>query len=181
MADDVEHPSTLQNENPQIVSDAFSTATQILQQYGWFIVLGCLFLLYIRSKIKPAYTQMKRRAEESRDKKLDPDVAQSRLEAMERARQKLQEEHDARASLYKEKQLVKEEEKRQTKIEEWENLQQGKAYRSKIKPREENTEIPKGVKPKPKLRDTDYNPLMGGGGGGGSFRPSRRAGGGGGG
>ncbi|XP_060081458.1 selenoprotein S-like [Ylistrum balloti] len=181
MGDDVEHPPNLQNENPQIVSDVFTTVTQILQQYGWFIVFGCLVLLYIRSKVKPAYSQMKKRAEESRDKKIDPDVAQSRMEAMERARQRLQEEHDAKASHYAEKQLLKEEEKRQTRIEEWDNLQQGKAYRSKIKPREENSETTKGLKPKPRLRDTGYNPLMGGGGGGGSFRPSRRAGGGGGG
>lgn len=159
----------------------YSRVTGVLQQYGWFIVLGCLILLYIRSKLKPAYNQMKRKAEESRDKKIDPEVAQSRLEAMERARQRLQEQHDAKASQYMEKQLQKEEEKRQTKIEEWENLQQGKAYRSKIKPREENAETPKGLKPKPKLRDSDYNPLMGGGGGGASYRPSRRTGGGGGG
>ncbi|OWF43627.1 Selenoprotein S [Mizuhopecten yessoensis] len=134
MADEDVHPPNLQNENPQIVSDVFGTVTGILQQYGWFIVLACLVLLYIRSKIKPAYNQMKKRAVESRDKKIDPDVAQSRLEAMERARQRLQEEHDTKASRFMEQQVIKEEEKRKTKIEEWENLQQGKAYRSKVKP-----------------------------------------------
>lgn len=128
----------------------------------------------------------------------DPDTTQRRLEAMERARMKLQEEHDAKAAMYAEQQkqvsiyvwpnscrqkcklcliavllnthqtggrgiynivyillmgkaavwiavvilwvlrflmlCQKEEERRKQKIEEWENLQDGKGYRSKVKP-----------------------------------------------
>ncbi|XP_022324853.1 selenoprotein S-like [Crassostrea virginica] len=166
------------NEDPAFVNDIFQSVVGFLQQYGWFILLGVLVLLYIKSKLEPKIRKMKAKAEDiSYQKKYDPDTAQRRLEAMERARIRLQEEHDAKAAVYAEQQKQREEEKRKQKIEEWENLQEGKAYRSKVKVKDEPSENSSGkAKPKPKLRQTDYNPLMGGGGAG--YRPARRTGGG---
>uniref|UniRef100_K1QSC8 Selenoprotein S n=1 Tax=Magallana gigas TaxID=29159 RepID=K1QSC8_MAGGI len=93
----------------------------------------------------------------------DPDTTQRRLEAMERARMKLQEEHDAKAAMYAEQQKQKEEEKRKQKIEEWENLQDGKGYRSKVKPpyRKRFEEEPLLLAPPTSSRGTDTYPCAG--------------------
>lgn len=166
------------NEDPEFVTGIFNTGVGFLQQYGWFLLLGVLVLLYIKSKLDPKIRQMKTKAEDvSYQKKFDPDTAQRRLEAMERARMRLQEEHDAKAAVYAEQQKQREEEKRKQKIEEWDSFQEGKGYRSKYKPKDESPESSqRNMKPKPKLRQSDYNPLMGGGGAG--YRPARRSGGG---
>lgn len=165
------------SKNTAFLSVLFDSGVEYLQQYGWFILLGVLILLYIKTKLDPKIRKLKSKAEDiSYQKKFDPDTTQRRLEAMERARKKLQEEHDAKAAMYAEQQKQKEEEKRKQKIEEWENLQDGKGYRSKVKPKDESSESPGKLKPKPKLRQNDYNPLMGGGGPG--YRPARRTGGG---
>ncbi|XP_048772875.1 selenoprotein S-like [Ostrea edulis] len=166
------------NEDPEFVTGLFSTGLGILQQYGWFVLLGILILIYIKSKLNPKIREMKSKAEDiSYQKKYDPDTAQKRLESMERARMRLQEEHDAKAAMFAEQQRQREEEKRKQKIEEWDSLQEGKGYRSKVKPKDDSSETSQNkLKPKPKLRQSDYNPLMGGGGTG--YRPARRTGGG---
>ena len=166
------------NENPEFVTQTFSSVIAFLQQYGWFVLFGIVVLLYIKSKLDPHVRKIKKKAADViEQKKYDPDIAQSRLEQMERSRIRLQEQHDAEAARFAEKQRIKEEEKRKAKIEDWENHQQGKGYRSKIKPKEE-AEPKKPLKPKAKLRENDYNPLMGNYSGA-SFRPPRRSGGGG--
>lgn len=167
------------NTNPEFVTQTFSSVIVFLQQYGWFVLFGIVVLLYIKSKLDPHFRKFKRQAEDViEQKKYDPDTAQRRLEQMERARMKLQEQHDAEAAKYAEKQRIKEEEKRKQKIEDWENHQKGGGYRSKTKPKEEQ-EVSKPLKPKARLRNNDYNPLMGDSSS--SYRPPRRSGGGGGG
>ncbi|VDI25586.1 selenoprotein S [Mytilus galloprovincialis] len=166
------------NQNPQFVTETFSFVIEFLQQYGWFVLFGFVVLIYIKVKLDPHIRRVKKKAEDViEQKKFDPDVAQRRMEQMERSRQRLQEQHDAEAARYAEKQRIKEEEKRKLKIEDWENHQQGKGYRSKVKPKEEQ-DINKPLKAKPRLRTNDYNPLMGDMGGA-SYRPPRRSGGGG--
>ncbi|XP_030597233.1 selenoprotein S-like [Archocentrus centrarchus] len=96
---------------------------------------------------------------------------------MEAARRKMQEEHDAKVAIFKEKQRLQEEEKRRQKTEMGESMEQGKSYKGAAKPTEEACSSQTVLKPKTdkkRLRSTDYNPLTGHGGGSCSWRPGRR-------
>lgn len=173
------HPETLENQTPELISSIFSNGLVILEQYGWFIILGILLLLYIVHKLKPTINQLKQKAEHVREaKKFDPDTAHQRLEKMEAARRRLQEEYDAKAAKFAEQQKIKDEEKRQQKIQDYEDKLAGKSGRSKFKKEEEMPTTINKSKGKPRLRQTDFNPLMGGGGSSGYRPPQRRGGGG---
>ncbi|XP_046337486.2 selenoprotein S-like [Haliotis rufescens] len=176
-------PEVLRNEYPALVTTVFSTGVELIQSYGWFLLAAVLLLLYLRNKFQATWDKMQKSREEESYKKYDVGATQSRLEAMERSRQRMQEQLDAQAEEYTEKQRKKEEEKRKQKIEDWDRHLEGKGYRSKYKPNEDGEEasghLPK-PKPKKPLRQSDYNPLMGGASSG-TFRPARRGGAGGGG
>lgn len=178
--DENPHPEKLVNQTPEFISSIFSNGLVILEQYGWLIVIGLLLLLYIVHKLKPTFNQLKQKAEDVRDaKKYDPDTAHQRLEKMEAARRRLQEEYDLKAAKFAEQQKIKEEEKRQQKIQDYEDRLAGKSGRSKFKTKEE--EVPTTInkpKGKPRLRQSEFNPLMGGGGSSGYRPPQRRGGGG---
>ncbi|XP_076457760.1 selenoprotein S-like [Babylonia areolata] len=170
-----EEPDILQNETPESLTGAVSAGFAFLQQYGWFLLLGVVVVLYLKSRfLQPRLDSWQQQREDASYKKMDEGKAQSQLEAMERARQRMQEQLDRQAAEYKLKQKEKEEKARQEKIADWERHQEGKGYRSKIRAKEEE-EGPSQPKPKPKkpLRSDDYNPLMGTSGGA-SFRPPRR-------
>ncbi|XP_010785662.1 selenoprotein S [Notothenia coriiceps] len=64
----------------------------------------------------------------------DAALVARRQEAMEAARMKMQEELDAKASIFREKQKQQEEEKRRQKIKIWDSMQQGKSYRGTATP-----------------------------------------------
>lgn len=178
--DPVETQRILLNENP--FSTYFHAGVEFIQGYGWFILLGVIVCLYIKSKLAPSIEKFKQQAEDARAARdYDPTKAQQKLEAMEAARRRMQEQFDAQAARHAEKQKIKEEEKRKEKIEDWEGHLEGKGYRSKYKVKEDKEETKK-VLPKSKpLRQSDYNPLTGDSGGACSWRPARRGGGGGGG
>ncbi|KAL5019476.1 hypothetical protein ScPMuIL_002368 [Solemya velum] len=182
-----EQPTVLQNENPEFLSSGYGIVLGFLRQYGWFILLGVLVLLYIKSKLAPRIQKMRQNREQnySESKKYDPDVAHKRLESMENARRRLQEQYDAQAAKFAEEQKKKEEIKRQEQIEDWERHQEGRGYRSKYKPKEETSQEflkqQKKKKSSKPLKPSDYNPLTGESSGGMCFRPPRRGGGGGGG
>ncbi|KAK6172445.1 hypothetical protein SNE40_016093 [Patella caerulea] len=174
-----------ENETPEVVVNIFSSLLEIIQGYGWFILIAVVVAMYLKQKLNPTLERMaKQKEERSEYKKYDSDTAQKRLEAMEKARQKLQSQFDEQASKFAEEQKTKEEAKRQAKIEDWDRHQEGKGYRSKFKPEESTSSSsgPSTLKPKNKkpLRPSDYNPLMGGGGDSCSYRPTRRGGAGGG-
>lgn len=174
------------NEDPPfIMQNLYTPAVVFLSQYGWYCVFGLIVLAFLLSKIQPTISQwLKKREEEEQLAfyKKNPDLAFQRQEAMERARRKLQEQHDSAAQIHAEKQKQLEEEKRQRKIEDWENHLQGKSYKSKVyKPSEEAKSSTSQSKPKKDggkkpFRRSDYNPLMGDFSGGSSFRPARRGG-----
>lgn len=175
----VEAQRVLVNENP--FSSYIQFGVEFLQQYGWFLLLGVIICLYLKSKLAPTVEKYKRQAEDARAARdYNPSKAQEKLEAMEASRRKMQEKFDAEAARYAEKQKVKEEEKRNEKIKDWEGHLEGKGYRSKYKAKEDTEEKKPLPKSKP-LRQSDYNPLMGDPGGSSSWRPPRRGGGGGGG
>lgn len=173
------------NENP--LSGYFQWGLEFIQGYGWFLVLGVIVFLYFKSKLSPTIEKYRQQAEDARAKRnYDPGRAQEKLEAMEAARRRMQEQFDSQAARYAEQQKIKEEEKRQQKIEDWDGHLEGKGYRSKYKVKEDKTEekkpLPKSKLPKSKpLRQSDYNPLTGDSGASCSWRPASRGGGGGGG
>ena len=96
-------------------------------------------------------------------------------------RQRQQEQINAAAAKYAEEQKLKNEQKTAERLEEWERFKEGGAYRSKLtnrtQPNNDNSGDSPQQKPtdkKPKLRQTDYNPLTGSSGPTCSCRPSRR-------
>lgn len=163
--------------NPDLTSVS-QTAGEILSQYGWYMLIVTVLVYLLVQYLS------KRRSSQSNNGAA-PEVLQDavlvarRQEAMEAARLRMQEELNAKADLFKEKQRQQEEEKRKQKIEMWESMQQGKSYKGTTKLPQNTEEAssstavlkPKGKKP---LRSADYNPLSGGGGGTCSFRPGRR-------
>lgn len=178
-ADPGETQRILMNENP--FSSYFQTGVEFVQLYGWFILLGVIVCMYIKSKLSPTVEKFKKQAEDARAARdYDPLKAQEKMEAMEASRRRMQEKLDAQAARYAELQKIKEEEKRKEKIEDWEGHLEGKGYRSKYKVKEEEEKKKPLPKSKP-LRQSDYNPLTGNSGDSCSWRPARRGGGGGGG
>merc|ERR1719193_2337108 len=117
--------------------------------------------------------------EEVNKKKKDPDAYRSKMEAMEQARVKLQEQYDKSAQEWMKKKAEQEEKKQQQEIKDWEKHQQGKSYNSKIGARQtvdkEREQLEQQAKIKGKKGfKPDYNPLTGMGSGGSSYRPARR-------
>jgi len=169
-----------ENKDPEIVGSVTNTTTYILSNYGW-IILGCVLLLfYIKSLLEPKLKKMKEKKEEMDYLNVDPETARKRLEARELALNRLQEYHAAKVDKFSEEQQLKEEKKRQEKIEEWEKHQRGGGYHSKSRISGESSnqnDETKKDKRKNVYRTENYNPLMGGGGAG--YRPPARRGGGG--
>ncbi|KAK7176748.1 hypothetical protein R3I93_000860 [Phoxinus phoxinus] len=160
-----------------------SSVTSILSEYGWYLVFLCMgvFLLiqHLR-KNRPRDNQSSSASVVSQD----PGSVVQRQEALEASRRKMQEEQDARAAEFKEKQQRLEEEKRRQKIEMWDSMKEGKSYKGNAKFAQQNTEeatSSSSLRPrtdKKPLRNSGYSPLSGDGGGGGGgtcgWRPGRR-------
>lgn len=151
---------------------------ELLSEYGWLLLFGTvLVVLLIQNLSKRRSRQSKR--DSPPPEQQDADLVARRQEAMEASRMKMQEELNAKAALFKEKQKLQEEEKRKQKIEQWDSMQQGKSSRGvKLsQSTEEASSSSTGLKPKTDkrpLRSGDYNPLSGQGGGTCSWRPGRR-------
>jgi len=152
----------------------------------WALLILAFLTFKLWSKLKATllaplydryYDWQDRRAEqqEAERYKKNPDEYRIRLEAMERARNRMQELHDQKADEWARKQLEIEEKKRQQDIEDWENHQQGKGYKNKAhtgEDREREALVQQArIKNKKGFRP-EGNPLMGLGGSSG-YRPSR--------
>ncbi|RUS83922.1 hypothetical protein EGW08_008336, partial [Elysia chlorotica] len=122
------------NEDPAFVGVVTDAVLGTLQQYGWFILIGIAILAYLYNRFRPQLDQWQEKRETDSYKKMDAGVVHSRMEAMERARERMQAQLDEQAKAFAEKQRQKEEEKRQARLEDWDRHQQGKGYRSKVKP-----------------------------------------------
>ncbi|BFZ14155.1 hypothetical protein BsWGS_17194 [Bradybaena similaris] len=163
-----------QNRDPAIFGAVYDTVTGVLELYGWTILIVVVAVVYISSKVKPWLYGRSQQSVTSSYKKMDSGVIQDRLEAMERARLRMQAQHDEEARKFAERQREKEDEKRRQRLEEWEKQRHGysKVKRApeqlpKPKPATAKSEHKKPLKP-------EYNPLMGGGSSGACYRPSRR-------
>ncbi|KAK7176749.1 hypothetical protein R3I93_000860 [Phoxinus phoxinus] len=159
-----------------------SSVTSILSEYGWYLVFLCMgvFLLiqHLR-KNRPRDNQSSSASVVSQD----PGSVVQRQEALEASRRKMQEEQDARAAEFKEKQQRLEEEKRRQKIEMWDSMKEGKSYKGNAKFAQNTEEATSSSSLRPRtdkkpLRNSGYSPLSGDGGGGGGgtcgWRPGRR-------
>ncbi|KAL1423118.1 hypothetical protein MTO96_021498 [Rhipicephalus appendiculatus] len=163
----------------------FGIVLNFISTNGWFITFGLigLYMLYKKlgsylptmSGVSPPTQQAYAPAE--------TDEFVKRQEALERARQRMQEKQNALAEKQKEKMAQLEEQKRQEKIKNWEQLQQGLGLGSKLRATSSNESSaePNSLSRRPRrsedssdrLRNSDYNPLTGSSGGS-SYRPDRR-------
>ncbi|XP_068457661.1 selenoprotein S [Clinocottus analis] len=180
---DVNEDSPFQVEKPPLTNQDLSSlsllAGELLSQYGWFLLLGAVGVYLLMQHLS------RRRGSQSasssaQEPPQDAALVAKRQEGMEAARMKMQEELDAKAEVFREKQRQQEEEKRRQKIEIWDSMQQGRSYKGNAKPSQGSEEAgssttssrPKTDK-KP-LRSADYNPLTGQGGSSCAWRPGRR-------
>jgi len=166
------------NQNPEVLTKNYDLVTGFLSTYGWIVLISAAVLYYLwKNRIQPAMSKLHASSQLSAHKKYDSSEIERRQMAMDAHRKRLQDEHDRKAAEHAVKQAELEERKRQEKLEDWDRHQAGLGYRSKVKKAE--TEQPATVIPKNKkrLRDADYNPLMGGetsGGDSSGWRPARR-------
>lgn len=179
---EMEEDGKILNPKPVVESEGLQFLQQIVgfvfSDYGWYIMFGSIALYFLIQKLCQV-KGVKRKVSVSTE---DPSVVVRRQEALEAARRRMQEELDAKAELYKDKQKQIEEEKRKQKIEMWESMQEGKSYKGKLKLNQdagESSAADLAARTKPKsdkkpLRGSDYNPLSGSGGGSCSWRPGRR-------
>ncbi|XP_069841494.1 selenoprotein S [Dendropsophus ebraccatus] len=159
------------------------TVGTALSSYGWFILLGCILLYIVKQRFSDNISSLLTSAPRSTE---DPGDVVRRQEAVAAARMRMQEELNAQAERFKEKQRQLEEEKRRQKIESWESMKEGKSYRVATRVSEPQEPSPStsasstsSAAPKPKpdrksLRGEGYNPLTGDGGGACAWRPGRR-------
>ncbi|KAM5171202.1 selenoprotein S [Mantella aurantiaca] len=156
------------------------TVGTALSTYGWFILLGCILLYLLKQKFSSNLSSL---LTTTQTPAADPDEVVRRQEAVTAARLKMQEELDAQAERYKEKQRQLEEEKRRQKIESWESMKEGKSYKVAARPSQpqepsaSTSTSSSAPKPKPDrkpLRSGGYNPLTGDGGNTCAWRPGRR-------
>lgn len=158
------------------------TVGALLSSYGWYILLACVAIYLIVQKISP-YLRMRPSSQQGTiGAAVEPDMVVRRQEALLASRLRMQEELNAQAERYKEKQRQLEEQKRRQKIEMWESMQEGKSYKGNLKLSQQEAEsgastssaVPKSKPNKKPLRGGGYNPLSGEGGGTCSWRPGRR-------
>ncbi|XP_076143495.1 selenoprotein S-like isoform X1 [Alosa pseudoharengus] len=174
---DIRSTSALKNQDLNFLQ---LNVAVILADYGWYLLCLCIgvyVVLQHLQKKRPRQDQSATPGEVPGPK--DPVSVVRRQEAMEAARKKMQEELDAKAALFLERQQELEEEKRQQKIEKWESMKEGKSFKGNSRVTQNSDEAGSSTVLKPKsdkksLRSTGYNPLSGAGGGSCAWRPGRR-------
>ncbi|XP_056881061.1 selenoprotein S [Takifugu flavidus] len=153
-------------------TDLGSIVGELLSQFGWYLLLLCIVVYLLVQQLS-----RRRSSQEDPGSHRDAVLVARNQEAMEASRRRMQEELDAKAVVFREKQKEKEEERRKEKLD---RLQHGKSIRAAARQSEAEDEASTSTvvrKPKPDrkpLRSGDYNPLTGQGGGSCSWRPGRR-------
>ncbi|XP_042615390.1 selenoprotein S-like isoform X1 [Cyprinus carpio] len=172
----VRNEAVLQNQD---LSFLLPSVTAFLSDYGWYVVFMCVGVYLLIQHLH------KNRSTDSQSSSVsaasqDPESVVRSQAALEASRRRMQEEQDARAAEFRERQQRLEEEKRRQKIEMWESMKEGKSYRGNAKVAQQNTEeatSSSSLRPKTDkkpLRNSGYSPLSGDGGGTCSWRPGRR-------
>nr|XP_039248135.1 selenoprotein S-like [Styela clava] len=167
----VEEQIDLKNINPNVMMASYYAVTSFLATYGWTLMVIAVLLIIIWSNIEKKVKKMIERAKERNDPvENDPEVLAKRAEAMELARQRMQEKASAILRREAERRQELEEKKRLEKLEDYDAMQAGKSSHATQRKVEQNDKIQAanatakklGSKDKAKpLRDNDYNPLTG--------------------
>jgi len=176
-----------QNSNPDWLFSGFYSVVDIIQSNGWILLILLIGLWFAKQKLEEYLREKRRRDGEAAHAK-DPDQLLDLQFRREERIRRLQEQQDAAAALAAEKQREKEEKERKEKIQEYDDFLSGKGYKPKSRHANATTTDSADLSPQPqlpnrprqRLRDDDYNPMMGSGGSGG-YRPAPRGGGAGGG
>ncbi|NXS14213.1 SELS protein, partial [Neodrepanis coruscans] len=152
-------PSTLAvRAHPRSVPVAVGS---VLSSYGWFILLAAVAVYVVVQKVSRSLAGRPGGAGAA-DAAEEPDVVVRRQEALAAARLRMQEELNAQAERYKEKQRQLEEEKRRQKIAMWESMQEGKSYKGNLKLSQQEVEPGASTSTVPKSKP-NKKPLRGGG------------------
>lgn len=142
-----------------------TTWIELVQANGWFILIACVVLYYLYNKYKNNLPSLS--APRSMHREGDESEQLAHMQRIESVRLRQQAAMDAAAAKYLEEKKVKDEILAKKKEEEWELHQQGLGYRSKTKKAVEDEDLAalglkkKNLSAKPRLRDSDYNPLTG--------------------
>jgi len=181
--EDEPNPSFEEPQNDQVfVQDSYINHVMAYLSNPWVLLLIAIAVYYLIQKLElnikyQNWREQRQYAAEAEHVKKNPDLYRARMEAMEKARQKQQEAHDIAARELAEKERQKEEERRAQKVEQLENLLEGKGYNNKsgrTGESEKPSSTTKVNKTKSNFR-SDYNPLMGNSGGSSRYRPDRRS------
>uniref|UniRef100_A0A8B9I5P5 Selenoprotein S n=1 Tax=Anser brachyrhynchus TaxID=132585 RepID=A0A8B9I5P5_9AVES len=136
----------------------------LLANYGWYILLACVAIYVIVQKISQSLAARpggRSGAVDAAD--IEPDLVVRRQEALAAARLRMQEELNAQAERYKEKQRQLEEEKRRQKIAMWESMQEGKSYKGNLKLSQQEVESGASTSSAVPKSKPNKKPLRGGG------------------
>ncbi|KAK7930494.1 hypothetical protein WMY93_006889 [Mugilogobius chulae] len=129
MADNTELPPVEQNQRPlrnEDMSAVTDSVREVLSQYGWYLLAAtAVFYLLIQYIVKKYQSERRNAALPHLHNKMR--FCKQASGAMEASRMRMQQELDAKAALFKEKMKQQEEEKRRQKIEQYENMKQGKS------------------------------------------------------
>jgi len=177
--DEGQQPVAL-NEN--FLFSAYNTITSTIESYGWFILLFAIIAYYVYSVFGKKITEAAR----NRPQKVDENAALAQMERIEAARRRQIAAFEAAKEKFLEEKKLKDQQAAEKKAQDWELHKQGMSQKNNTKGAYDEEELSKlGLssnnvvkrdKNKPRLRDSDYNPLMGSDGPSCSYRPSCRPG-----
>ncbi|NXA05486.1 SELS protein, partial [Sapayoa aenigma] len=139
-----------------------NTVGSVLSSYGWFILLAAVAVYLLVQKVSRSLAARPSGRLGAADAAEEPDVVVRRQEALAAARLRMQEELNAQAERYKEKQRQLEEEKRRQRIAMWESMQEGKSYKGNLKLTQQEAEPGASTSAIPKSKP-NKKPLRGGG------------------
>lgn len=180
VAEEDVHPPTLEQNNPWFISQVVFYITSFVVQNGWFCIGLAIAGYYLWSKFQPKVQELKARRErdnEAAEYHKDPDKFIAKERAIAAARLRMQEEYNKKSEQHLEVLKLREEQKRQQKLEESAHLPAGRRINETNNSASTSTATKKQDKGKPKLRP-EYNPLMSDYSSSSGWRPSRRTGGG---
>jgi len=173
-ADSYVGEAPIKPESPSMSGLLIAKANYFFSEFGWLAVIITAVVLYIAYNMWIRYRKWKVHYDQvSQSKQFDSDVWMQREQGLQAARQRLQSKYDEMADEFKQKQIEKEFEKRQHRIDDFDKPG---SSRHRFKgaddlPAGGDKKLPKPSTPK-KL-NPDYNPLMGARGGS-NYRPGRR-------
>lgn len=171
-----EVPQQAEEPQPWLITQIFTLLMVTISSYGWYCLIAGIAVAILFRKYSPALQSWQRKREEEQEAALyhkNPDIVLAREAALEASRMRMQQEYERNSREAAEKQRIKDEQKRQEKIEVYEAQQRGEGGRT-LRSRPE-TGAPKHTKTDKKKSTfrQDYNPLLGDGGSCG-WRPERR-------